>query len=250
VVVLARSSRPRHARTFALAGLISLLVAGGAQSALAHRTDLAVDVLPDQATVAPDGRSVFLNITTRCDRKWNVVDARVTVTQPGGSGEGPFTPACNRITTVVGVTVPVLQGSFSTGSIQATAILIVQQSKRKEARDSAQLRARPSVSVQAADVAVLEGAGETVRIGVTVTCPPAAIGRGGQITVYDGRVAGTGFFGPTPCDRLPHTISVRVPASQGAFSAGSAQAEAFASVEEGGDIFPGGDLRIIQITQP
>jgi hypothetical protein len=33
------------------------------------------------------------------------------------------------------------------------------------------------------------------------------------------------------------------------FQAGSAEAEAFASVEEGDDIFPGSDFRTIQITQ-
>jgi hypothetical protein len=248
VVVLARS---RHLqRAGVLAGLLVLLVAGGASGAHAHRTDLSVEVLPDQATVAPDGRSIFLNITTRCDRKWTIVDARVTVVQPNGSGQGSFTPACNRITTVVGVSVPVVQGSFRTGNADVTAVLAVRQSKTRQARDSAVLRARPSVSVRAADIAVLEGAGEAVRVDVTVTCPVAAVGQGGQISVYDGHVAGTGFFGPTPCDTLPHTISVRVPASQGSFRAGSAQAEAFASVEEGGDSFPSSEIRIIQIVQP
>jgi hypothetical protein len=33
------------------------------------------------------------------------------------------------------------------------------------------------------------------------------------------------------------------------FKVGSAEAQAFASIEEGGDIFPSGDLRTVQITQ-
>ena len=62
-------------------------------------------------------------------------------------------------------------------------------------------------------------------------------------------MAGRGAFGPTPCDGLPHTVSVRVETSQGLFQVGSAEAEAFAAVEEGGDIFPGSDLRTVQIVQ-
>jgi hypothetical protein len=61
-------------------------------------------------------------------------------------------------------------------------------------------------------------------------------------------VVGTGTFGPTPCDTLPHTVSVRVTSSGGSFRIGSAEAEAFASVTEGGDVFPRSDLRTIQIT--
>jgi len=34
-----------------------------------------------------------------------------------------------------------------------------------------------------------------------------------------------------------------------AMQVGSAEAEAFASVEEGGDFFPGSDLRTVQIAQ-
>ena len=76
---------------------------------------------------------------------------------------------------------------------------------------------------------------------------PSSNGRGGQVSVYQGQVVGRGSFGPTTCDGLPHTVSVRVETSGGLFQVGSAEAEAFASVEEGGDIFPGSDLRTVQI---
>jgi len=58
---------------------------------------------------------------------------------------------------------------------------------------------------------------------------------------------GTGSFGPTACDALPHKTSVRVETSEGTFRVGSAEAFAVASIEEGGDIISGGDLRTIQI---
>jgi hypothetical protein len=76
-----------------------------------------------------------------------------------------------------------------------------------------------------------------------------SVGQGGQVRIYDGQVVGTGTFAPTPCDTLPHTVSVRVASSGGSFRVGSAEAEAFASVVEGGDVFPGGDLRTLQIVQ-
>jgi hypothetical protein len=233
---------------FALPALVGLIVAVATPGAGAHVTDLTVEVLSEQASLSPDGRSMSFDLANRCDRKWTIVEARVSVTQAGASGEGSFTPACNRLTTVVGVTVPALVGSFETGAAQASARLVVRQSRTKEARDSGPLRVRPSVSVVLADHAVLDGA-DAVRIDVTVTCPVASNAQGGQVRIYDGRVVGTGRFDPTPCDRLPHTVSVRVVTSQGSFQVGSSEAEAVTSVEEGGDLFPGADLRTIQITQ-
>jgi hypothetical protein len=105
------------------------------------------------------------------------------------------------------------------------------------------------VAVRLADQAVLDGGGDAVRIDVTVTCPVSSNGRGGRFTVYQGQVAGTATFRPTAYDGLPHTLSVRVVTSEGMFQVGSAEAEAFASVQEGGDIFSGSDLRTVQITQ-
>lgn len=238
----------RRARQLALAGLVGLLTAVGAPPAEAHRTELTVEVLSVQATLAPDGRSISFDLLTRCDRKATVLKARVSVSQPQASGEASFTPSCTRLPQVVGVTVPSLDGSFQTGEAQASAILVVRQGNTKEARDSALFRVRPSVAVRLADQAVLDDGGQAVRIGVSMTCPVSSTGRGGQVAVYQGQVAGTGAFGPTTCDGLPHTLSVRVETSQGLFQVGSAEADAFASVEEGGDIFPDFDLRTIQIT--
>jgi hypothetical protein len=103
------------------------------------------------------------------------------------------------------------------------------------------------VAVRLADHAVLEDGGQAVRIDVSVTCPMTSTARGGQVAIYQGQVVGTGTFGPTPCDGVTHTLSVRVATSQGPFQLGSAEAEAFTAVEEGGDFFPGGDFRTIQI---
>jgi hypothetical protein len=236
----------KRIRPILLVGVVALLTSSGMQAAHAHRTALVVEIVSEQSTVSPDGRSMTFDLSTTCDRTWTVVEATVNVTQANASGTGSFVPNCGRIPYVVPVTVPVLQGVFQTGPTQASAILVVQQGPTKQAQDSASLRARPSVSVLLADRAVLEGDG-AVRIDVTVTCPMSAAGQGGQVRIYDGQILGTGTFGPTPCDALPHTVSVRVASPGGSFQLGSAEAEAFASVVEGGDVFPGGDLRTIQI---
>jgi hypothetical protein len=239
----------RRIRLLSLVGLVGLLMAGLAPPASAHRTPLVVEVLPDQASIAPDGGSMSFYITTTCDRSWTIVEARVSAVQPQASGEGSFTPICGRIPYNVGVTVPALTGTFQTGEAQVSAVLVVKQGRTKRDQDSAVLRVRPSVGVQLADQGVLETGGGAFRIDVTVTCPRFSVPLGGQVNVYQNPAAGSGTFGPTPCDGLPHTLSVRVVASQGSFQVGNAEAFADASVEEGGDIFTGGDFQAIQITQ-
>jgi hypothetical protein len=244
--VVAMGSGVVARRLVIITGLVGLLVAGGAQGAAAHRTALSVEIVSEQASLAPDGRSMTFDLSTVCDRSWTIVEASVSVTQPQASGTGAFTPTCGRIPYVVRVTVPATSGRFQTGSANATAVLVVQQGPTKRGQDTATLRVRPEVSVLLADQAVLGGDG-AVRIDVTVTCPMSAVGQGGSVTIYDGVVVGTGGFGPTPCDTLAHTVSVRVASPQGPFRVGSAQALASASVTEGGDFFPGDDLRTIQI---
>jgi len=236
------------ARRLVLTGLVGLLVAGGAQVASAHRTALSVEILSEQTLVAPDGGSMTFDLSTVCDRTWTIVEASVSVTQPQASGTGSFTPNCGRIPYVVRATVPATSGTFQTGTAEATAVLVVQQGPTKRAQDSATVRVRPDVSVVLADQAVLEGDG-AVRIDVTVTCPMSAVGQGGGVRIYDGRIVGTGTFGPTPCDTLPHTVSVRVASSEGSFQVGSAEALASASITEGGDVISGSDLKTIQIVQ-
>ena len=236
------------ARRLVLTGLVGLLVSGGAQVASAHRTALSVEILSEQALLAPDGRSMTFNLSTVCDRTWTIVEASVSVTQPQASGTGSFTPNCGRIPYNVLATVPATSGTFQTGPAEATAVLVVQQGPTKRVQDSAALRVRPDVSVFLADQAVLEGDG-AVRIDVTVTCPMSAVGQGGSVRIYDGVVVGTGTFGPTPCDALPHTVSVRVASSEGPFRVGSAEALASASITEGGDVISGADLKTIEIVQ-
>lgn len=227
--------------------LVGVLVVAGAQSVSAHRSELSVEILSGQSGLSPDGTAMTLHLTTQCDPKWTIVEARVRVEQAQAWGETSFTPRCQRLTYGVTVTVPAAVGTFQTGSAQASAVLIVQQGKSKESRDSASLRARPSVSLMLGNRGTLEDGGAAVRVDVTVTCPRFASGLGGRVRVYDGQVVGTGSFGPTPCDGAPHTVTVRAQATEGTFRAGSAEAFAFVGIEEDGDIFQGADLRTIEV---
>ena len=235
-------------RRLVLAGLVGLLVMGGVQAAQAHRTALSVQILSESASITPNGRSMSFDIETVCDRSWTIIKATVSVTQAGASGSGPFTPTCGRIPYGVRVAVPASGAPFHTGSAEASVVLIVGQGRTKEARDTGSLRVRPDVSIQVSDTGALQGDG-SVMIDATVTCPMFAVALGGEVRVFDGTIGGTGAFGPTPCDTVPHTVSVRVASPQGAFRAGSAEVYAFASIEEGGDVFTGFDIRTIQIVQ-
>jgi hypothetical protein len=231
-----------------VAAVVGVVLLGGAQVAHANPNELTIDVLQDQATLAPDGRSITFGMFVQCDRKSQVLEARATVVQPQASGETTFTPICNRLPTFVEATVPALGGSFVTGQAQVSARLLVREGRTKQVQDAAVVPVRPSVAVVLADQARLTGGGDAVQIDVTVTCPVASIGRGGQVTIYQTPVAGTGSIAPTACDGLPHTVSVTVLANGGLFRAGSAEAFASVTVEEIGELFPGSDFRNIQIT--
>ncbi|HYZ11585.1 MAG TPA: hypothetical protein VE962_06800 [Actinomycetota bacterium] len=233
-------------RRLVLAGLVGLLVAGSAPAAQAHRTALSVQILSEQSLISPDGRSMTFDIETTCDRRWTIVEATASVTQAGASGSGPFTPTCGRIPYVTRVTVPASGAPFHTGSAQASVVLVVGNGPDKRAQDSGSLRVRPDVSIQLANTAALQGDGSVV-IDATVTCPMSAVGLGGNVRIFDGVTGGEGAFGPTPCDALPHTFSVRVSPAQGGYRPASAETYAFASIEEGGDVFTGFDIRTIQI---
>lgn len=237
----------RRAHRLLVAVLVGISIIAGTQVAGAHRTELSVEVTPGSVPLAPDGRSMSVRLTTTCDPKWTIVEARVTVTQPQASGEASFVPRCGRLTYGLQVTVPALDGMFQTGEAQASAVLVVRQGKTKEARDSARIGVHPQVAVRLADRAALVGGG-AVLIDVTVTCPPTSIGRGGEVTVYDGEAVGTGAFGPTPCDGNPQTIEVTVEASEGRFQVGAANAFTFAGIEHEGSIFQGSDFRAIQVS--
>jgi hypothetical protein len=135
---------------------------------------------------------------------------------------------------------------FQLGEAQGTAFVLIKRGRTEQAQDSEVVQVDPTVFVDLADTALLEGGGEAVSIDVTVACPVGSNGQQSYVNVSQGQASGNGFYVPT-CDGQRHTVTVTVQASQGLYQPGSAQALTFAFVEEGGDSFSGVDDNQIQI---
>src|SRR5687767_12486843 len=74
---------------------IALVVAAGlAGSGEARRSQDPTVELGTAAGLAPDGRSLRIDVIASCPERWVVVEARVTVSQPQASGSGSFPLAC------------------------------------------------------------------------------------------------------------------------------------------------------------
>jgi hypothetical protein len=236
-----------HAR--ALFVLIALLVAGGALSAQASPPvpeRLNVE-LSSAAGLAPDGRSVSVNLLARCPEGWTVLQALVTVSQAEASGEGSFPLTCTGQWQAFAVRVQSTGASFRLGEAQASAFVLIKRGRTQETRDSQVVRVDPTVSVDLADTALLQGGGDAVLIDVTVACPVGATGQDSSyLVVSQGPAGGRGLYVPI-CDGQPHTFMLRVQTSQALFQPGTAEALTFADVEAGGNSFTGVDQSPIEI---
>jgi hypothetical protein len=120
-----------------------------------------------------------------------------------------------------------------------TASVTIKRGRTQRTQDSQVVHVQPTVLVDLADTARLEGGGTAVLIDVRVACPAGATGQGSYVNVSQGQTtSGNGTYVPI-CDGRQHTFTVRVPASRGLYQVGSAQALTFANVEHGGNGFAG-----------
>jgi hypothetical protein len=244
-----RSSISRRVRAFALAAVAAFLVAGGALPAEAGSpvpTRLNVE-LGSAAGLAPDGQSVGISLLARCPERWSVLQALVTVSQPQVSGQASFPLTCTELFQAFTVTVQSSGAPFQLGEAQATALVLIQRGRTEQAQDSQVVRVEPTVFVDLAGTALLEGAGQAVLIDVTAACPVGATGQQSYVNVSQGQASGNGVYVPT-CDGQRHTFTVRAQTSQALFQPGSAQGLTFAFVAVGGDSFSGVDEQQIQIS--
>lgn len=222
-------------RVFALAAVTGLLVAGGAPSADARPVQSPTVVLGSAAGLAPDGQSVALSLLAECPERWTVVEALVTVSQPQASGQASFPLTCTGAFQLFNVSVQSPGASFQLGEAQATAFVLIKRGRTEQVQESQVVRVEPTVFVDLADTALLEGGGEAVLIDVTTACPVGATGQQSYVNVSQGQASGNGFYVPT-CDGQRHTVTVRVQASQGLFQVGSARGFTFAFVGGGSGI--------------
>ncbi len=238
----------QRVRASLLAGVLVLLVAGGAAPAQARPVPPSPTVaLGSVARLAPDGRSVDIDLTASCPERWTVVEAVVSVSQGQASGQAPFPLTCTGGLKPFTVTVQSSAAAFQLGQAQAAASVRIQRGRTAQAQDSQVVRVVPTAVVGLADTALLADGGAALLVDVTVACPVGASGQQSYVTITQSPTAGQGTFVPT-CDGQQHTFNVRVRTTQGRFQAGSAQGSAFVVIAEGGDLFFGEDNRPVQIS--
>jgi hypothetical protein len=192
------------------------------------------------AGLAPDGRSIGVQLLASCPERWTVVEAVVTVSQPGASGSSSFPLTCIGSLRPFSITVPAVGADFRLEEAQVTASVVARRGKTARATDAEVVTVQPTVLVELAESARLQSGGEAVVLAVTVACPRGTLGLESRLVVSQGQAMGVGTYTPV-CDGSRHTFSVRVAASRGRYEAGIAQALTFADVEHRGELFSGVD---------
>lgn len=233
-----RGTARHRTRAFALAGVFALLVAGGAGARVTPGPTVDVQSV---GGLAPDGRSIGVQILASCPERWTVVEAVVTVSQPQASGRASFPLTCIGSARMFFVAVSAASGTFELGQAQAAASVVIKRGKTARAQDAQTLQVDPTVSVELDESAQLRDGGAAVVLGVTVACPVGTTGLESRLNVsQQGQTTGNGTYVPI-CDGSRHRFAVSVRASEGTYHTGIAQALTFADVEYGGSVFNGVD---------
>jgi hypothetical protein len=227
-------------------GALAVLLVGTVPAAARPGQVPVVDV-QSAAGVAPDGRSMTVQVLASCPERWTVVETRVTVSQGGASGQASFPLTCVGFLQPLTVEVPSSSGTFALGRADVTATLVARRGKVESASDSESVFVQPSVLTNVSTTARLEAGGAAVTIGVTVACPVGAEGGESYVNVSQGETRGSGPFVPV-CDGSPHTFTVRVDAALGTYTSGVAQALVFAAVVHDGIAFFGIDDKQVTIS--
>ena len=234
-------------RTGLLAVAVSLLVAGGV--APAHARPIPPNPTVDVGSVArlaPDVRSVDIDVSASCPERWSVMAASVRVSQGQASGEAPFSFPCTGGLQLLTVTVQSGGTAFQLTDAQAAASVSINRGRTLTAEDSAVVRVLPNVVVRLADLATFVGGGASALVDVTVACAAGPTPQQSTVTLTQGPTTGQGTFTPT-CDGQQHTFNVSVQPTQGLFQNNFAQGNAFVTVQHEGDLIFGEDNRYVLI---
>ena len=190
--------------------------------------------------MAPDARSIRVQVLASCGERATVVQAVVAVSQPSGSGRAPIPLTCAGFVQVFNVVVPVESGVFTLGTAEVTATVVSARGKTLSASDAEVVSIDPGVTVELGDSARLGAGGASVVLDVTVACPAGTTGVPSSVGVFQVLTSGSGPYLPV-CDGQPHTFAVTVTARQGAYVVGIAQALTFADILWEGRSFSGVD---------
>jgi hypothetical protein len=233
-------------RALALTGVIAFVAGTAGPAGAGHlRRPFTVDI-QSAAWLAPDGRSMTVQVLATCPERWTVVEASVAVSQPDASGQASFPLTCIDQVRMFTVNVPVAGGTFELGEAQARASATIKRGKTESTQDSEVIRVQPAVFVDIATTAQLESGGGALTTAVTVACPVGAIGQESRLGVSQGETRGVGFYTPR-CDGSEHMFTVRVEATRGHYQAGVADALTFADVKHDGFDFTGVDEQRLEI---
>jgi hypothetical protein len=118
------------------AAIASLSVAPAGPADAAPKPKAAVEVA-DTATRGPGGQTVTIEVTASCARRWQVLEAFVTISQPQATGMGGVPLSCTGRPQVLTVTVTSFDLAFEAGDAQASAfVLIERRGRTRQAQDS------------------------------------------------------------------------------------------------------------------
>ncbi len=227
-------------RRFPLLVAAVLLAAVAALPASARAPSPPTVDVHSLGVMAPDARSIRVQVLASCGERATVVQAVVAVSQPSGSGRAPIPLTCAGFVQVFNIVVPVESGVFSLGTADVTATVVSARGKTQSASDTEVVSIDPGVTVELGDSARLAAGGASVVLDVTVACPAGPTGVPSSVGVSQVLTSGSGPYLPV-CDGQPHTFAVTVTARQGAYVAGIAQALTFADILWEGRSFSGVD---------
>jgi hypothetical protein len=131
--------------------MVALLGVVAASPAGARFQEAPTVDIHSAAGLAPDGRSINVNVLASCPERWTVVEAVVRVSQPSGSGQASFPLTCIKSVRSFWISVPASTGSFQLGSAQVTASVVIKRGKTARADDSEVVTVDPTVLVELAE---------------------------------------------------------------------------------------------------
>ena len=113
---------------------VTLLPITLAPPADAARKPAASVEVADTATLGADAQTVSIEVTASCARRWEVLEAFVTVSQPQADGMGGIPLTCTGRPQTFTVTVTSFDQAFVAGDAQASALVLVE--RRGDTRDA------------------------------------------------------------------------------------------------------------------
>ena len=230
------------ARTLLLVGIVALLGVVAATPAGARFQEPPTVDIHSAAGLAPDGRSINVNVLASCRKRWTVVEAVVRVSQPSGSGQASFPLTCIKSVRSFWISVPCQQRLVPARQRAGDR---VRRDPARQDRPRRRLADRDRGSDRAR-----RARGERANPGRRRRCAPRRDrrmpGRDDRSRVRARRLAGGSGDGNRAVHAYLRRVASHLRGARPGFagrltSRGIAQALTFADVDFGGQVFSGVD---------